>query len=87
MSARGQVLAEPRHGCGAGPRKLFLIRIKVSPFYRCELLRLQHLLVSAQLQISQGDVVGESDNYQQWSGRDPGGPPVRTSLPADLTGS
>jgi hypothetical protein len=40
MTARDQVLAEPRHGCGTGARKLFQIRIEVPAFDSRELLRL-----------------------------------------------
>ena len=44
MTARDQVLAEPRHGCGTGTRKLFQIRIEVPAFDSHELLRLQRML-------------------------------------------
>ena len=40
MTARDQVLTEPRHGGGAGARKLLQIRIEVPAFDSRELLRL-----------------------------------------------
>src|SRR5258708_2765092 len=77
-----QMLTEPGHCRGARGSELPRVRIEMSAVDRDELLRLECLLVGAQLEIGQGDVVGQRDDHQQRRGGNPGDPSSRLVIRA-----